>query len=148
MELMIAISVMGILVVSAAPALNYLSAYGALSNARTQFVSALRFARSQAIRGGESVLLTIRANSPSGTNEWGDGLTVWVDTNNNNALNDGEEVLVIADLVNVNIDSVQNATQLSFSPTKQHRMTYLIQAVVLMQGKGQWQLAYLVITPI
>ena len=148
MELMIAISVMGILVVSAAPALNYLSAYGALSNARTQFVSALRLARSQAIRGGESVLLTIRANSPSGTNEWGDGLTVWVDTNNNNALNDGEEVLVIADLVNVNIDSVQNATQLSFSPTKQHRMTYLIQAVVLMQGKGQWQLAYLVITPI
>ena len=117
MELMIAISVMGILVVSAAPALNYLSAYGALSNARTQFVSALRLARSQAIRGGESVLLKTRANSPSGTNEWGDGLTVWVDTNNNNALNDGEEVLVIADLVNVNIDSVQNATQLSFSST-------------------------------
>ncbi len=117
LELIIAIAVVALLVVSAAPALNYISSYGAVNNAKTQFSSALQLARSQAIRDGQTVYVTNRSATASSDNEFGTGLVVYADTNGNGSYNVGEEIFMITDLADVNIDAEPNFTQLSFSPT-------------------------------
>ncbi len=117
LELIIAIAVMALLVVSAAPALNYISSYGALNSAKTQFASALQLARSRAIRDGQTIHIINRSGSASSDNEFGDGIVVYADANGNGSFNVGEEIFLVADLVNVNIDAEPDFTQLSFSPT-------------------------------
>lgn len=117
LELIIAIAVMALLIVAAAPALNYISSYGAVNSAKTQFASALQLARSRAIRDGQTVYVANRSGTASDDNEFGNGIVVYADANGNGSFNVGEEVFLVNDLSNVNIDAVPNFVQLSFSPT-------------------------------
>ena len=115
LELMIAIAITAFLAVAAAPALNYLISYGALNNARTQINSALQLARSEAIRRGERVRISPLSATASDSNEFGTGLVVWFDNDNDNSYDAGEEIFEVSDLVNVNINTTPNVSFLSFS---------------------------------
>ena len=115
LELMIAIAITAFLVVAAAPSLNYVMNYGALNGAQTQIRSALQMARAEAIKRGESVFVIPFSATNDDANEFGNGVLVWVDLDDDGIYDAGEEIAEVNDLVDVMVDLQPNATSLSFS---------------------------------
>jgi len=56
-----------------------------------RLVSSLQLARSEAIKRRTDV--TITANSTTSDNEWGTGWRIYIDSNNNNSVSFGEEII-------------------------------------------------------
>ena len=79
-----------------------------------EFVAAVNFARLVAVQRGREVRLSA-VNPASAVNEWGAGWRIWIDANNNNAYDAGEELRVRATLEgNATLDSVENASEIRF----------------------------------
>jgi type IV fimbrial biogenesis protein FimT len=79
-----------------------------------EFVAAVNFARSEAVRRGREVRFSA-VNPAAADNEWGPGWRVWIDANGNNACDAGEELRVRTALEgNATFDNVENASEIRF----------------------------------
>ena len=99
LELMLAITIAGILAMVAIPSFTYITRNNCMTTTATSIVTSLQFARSEAIKRRDDVFVT--AGPPGGAagsddNEWGAGWHVWTDLNNNGSYDDGEELRVTA----------------------------------------------------
>src|SRR5690606_39010637 len=86
--------VLAILAIGAAvavPSYNSFMTRNRIAAVSNEFVSVLSFARMEAIKRGYRV--GVRASAATANNEWGGGLVVWADINNDGIPNAGEEVL-------------------------------------------------------
>ena len=85
-ELMIVLAVAAILVAVAIPSFRQTIMNNRMASTANGIVGAISFARSEAVkRGGE-----VRLEQLNGG--WGNGIVVWVDSDGDNARDDGEEI--------------------------------------------------------
>lgn len=90
-ELMVALSILGILLVVAIPSFAPTLRSNRLFATQTELMSSLALARSEAAKRG--IPVSVIPSAPSGTvsgNEWGAGWSVWVDQNANGTVDSGE----------------------------------------------------------
>ncbi|MEZ5629792.1 MAG: GspH/FimT family pseudopilin [Burkholderiaceae bacterium] len=98
-ELLVVISILGILAALAAPSFKSLIEQWRVRQVAESLQSTLYFARSEAIRRSGGVVVQKLANNTngcstaSGSNDWGCGWFVCVDADNNNACSSTEQVL-------------------------------------------------------
>jgi type IV fimbrial biogenesis protein FimT len=90
-EAMIVITVLAIIGSFAAPSFSSFLGRSGTFGIESDFVSALSFARSEAMRRGLPVAVT--ATAPIAGNGFGQGWTIWVDSNANGAFDAGEPVI-------------------------------------------------------
>jgi type IV fimbrial biogenesis protein FimT len=103
-ELMVIVTIIGILLTLAIPSFTALLARSSVTKAVNNFISDARYARGEAMRRGKSVTIC-RSNNPSagspacGTGDglavqgWASGWVVFVDENGNGAFNAGDSVV-------------------------------------------------------
>ena len=94
-ELMIAVSVVGVLVAVALPAYDSMVRNNCMTTATNSLVSSMQLARSEAIKRRQRVNITA-SNAGDDANEWGTGWTVWADADADSTLDAGEEIRVTA----------------------------------------------------
>ena len=96
-ELLITISIAAILLAVAVPNFITFVQNGRLTGQANDFVTALNYARSEAIKRGVRVTICSRATdtSCSGSTTWDSGLLVFVDNNGDGARDAGETVLQV-----------------------------------------------------
>lgn len=90
-ELMIVIVVLSVLASMAVPSLSSFLGRSSALSIESDFVNAVSFARSEARRRGLPVAVT--ATSPVAGNGFGQGWTIWVDSNSNSTYDAGEPIL-------------------------------------------------------
>ncbi len=90
-EALTVVAVLSVLATIALPSFDFLLGRSASLAAETEFVAALNYARSEALRRGLPVALT--ATAPVVANGFGGGWTVWVDSNGNGAYDHDEPVI-------------------------------------------------------
>ena len=88
---MIVLVVLSILTSMAVPSLNFFLGKTSTVGIASDFVNALSFARSEATRRGVPVAVT--ATTPVAGNGFGQGWTIWVDSNSNSTYDTGEPIL-------------------------------------------------------
>ena len=99
-ELMVTVSVLGVLLAIALPSFQPLIERWRVRQVESHLESSLQFARSEAIkRGGNVVMQKITTNTngctpPSAQREWDCGWFICADTNRNNSCNANEPVLL------------------------------------------------------
>jgi type IV fimbrial biogenesis protein FimT len=118
-ELMVVIAIVAIMTTLAAPSFKSLIQSNSMSSAVNAFLADMRFARSEALRRGGSVVLC-RSDDPeaatpvcgtgTGTNGWVSGWVVYVDQNGNSAIESTEVLRVQGP-----ITSIDSISQLSGS---------------------------------
>jgi len=113
-ELMVAIAIVAILLTIAIPSFREMIMNNRLSMRTNNFVDIIQFARSEAIRVGEVVIVDAGGGS---ANEWGQGVTVWHDVDNNGSMA-ASEVLRVLEAFNsgVTLDS-EGFNEIQFQPT-------------------------------
>jgi type IV fimbrial biogenesis protein FimT len=82
LELMVTLSVLGVLIAIAVPDLQRLIQENRLQSATAEFQSALALARTEAIRRGGDARVTVLATTANGTTTWNNGYTVFVNRSN------------------------------------------------------------------
>lgn len=87
-ELMITIAVVAVMATLVVPSFRDLIAANRLTTETNDFIAAVNKARSEAIKRSRSVRLTAVSDS----SDWGDGWIIWVDNNDNDSYDTGEEV--------------------------------------------------------
>ena len=90
-ELLVVLAILVIGASVAVPSYNAFTMRNRVATASNEFVSALSFARMEAIKRGYQV--GIGAVAPVAGNEWGGGFVVWADIDNDNVQGNGEDVL-------------------------------------------------------
>jgi type IV fimbrial biogenesis protein FimT len=86
LELMVTLSIAGVLVAMATPTFKDVISNNRLTAYHNEFVAALNLARSEAIKRGTSVVL--RRGNGSSVNQWHKGFDIFVDSNGNGIFND------------------------------------------------------------
>jgi len=93
-ELMITIAIAAILLTIAIPSFREMIMDNRISMRTNNFVDVIQFARSEAVRIGDSV--TVEADDPSASaNEWGKGVTAWYDADGNGSMAASEVLRVL-----------------------------------------------------
>ena len=93
-ELMVAVALVAILAGIAVPSFSGLLQNNRMTSGHNEFVAALQLARAETIKRGGNVFVTA-TNAGNPLDEWGAGLTVWVDLDLNTALGPGEAITII-----------------------------------------------------
>lgn len=112
-ELMIAVAIFGIVAALAAPAFSYLIANNRHQASINALIGAVNLARVEAVKRGAQVTV----GSISADTTWTNGYRVWVDSNSNNALNTGEEVVRQFDPVTGGVTLEGDVSFVSFRAT-------------------------------
>lgn len=112
-ELMIAVAIFGIIASMAAPAFSYLIANNRHQASINALIGAVNLARTEAVKRGAQVTV----GSTSGDTAWTNGYRVWVDTNNDDSLSAGEEVIRQFDEAKKGITLVGGVNFISFRAT-------------------------------
>ncbi|MCP5208780.1 MAG: GspH/FimT family pseudopilin [Hahellaceae bacterium] len=112
-ELMIAVTVLGVLAALAAPSFSYLIANGRHQASINALIGAVNLARVEAVKRGGQVTL----GSISGDTAWTGGYRVWVDSNADNSLSTGEEVIRQYDPAKGELTLVGDVSFISFRAT-------------------------------
>lgn len=89
-ELMVVLSIVGILITIAVPSFQLIMAQNAINRATNTLVSDLNFARSEALKRGASVKLcpsTDPYTTCANTGEWQDGWIIYIDRDQNSQRN-------------------------------------------------------------
>ena len=116
-ELMVVLSIVGILITIAVPSFQLIMAQNAINRATNTLVRDLNFARSEALKRGASVKLcpsTDPYTTCANTGEWQDGWIIYIDRDQNSQRNTvvsaGETLLRVQQNVegNVQINSVNS----------------------------------------
>ena len=91
-ELMVTLAVVGVLAAVAAPVFVALFNSNRIATVTNDYVSAVNYARSEAIKGGATTTLCMSNNGTActGSTNWGNGWIVWSDRNGNGTLDAGE----------------------------------------------------------
>jgi type IV fimbrial biogenesis protein FimT len=115
-ELMVTLAVAGIMLTLAIPSLGNLIRDNRIASQSSEFLGALAYARSEAVKRGNSVLVS--AISPVAGNEFGNGWRVWADVNGNGVLDSGEPTLRLHDNLQGNSLAASGGVQaVSYLPT-------------------------------
>lgn len=116
-ELLITVVILGILLGLGVPAFSDLIKNNRLTTAANTFVASVNFARSEAVKRGEPVLITAADSSAAG-NEWGPGWTVWLDSDGDSTLDAGEELREVGAIGNnITVDSNGDFGQFTYDAT-------------------------------
>lgn len=116
-ELLVVIAIVAIMTTLAAPSFKNLIQSNSMSSVVNTFLADMRFARSEAIRRGGSVVLCRSGNpeaatpvcsSGAGTNGWVSGWVVYVDQNSNGTIDANEVLRVQAPITS--IDSIMQTS--------------------------------------
>ena len=102
-ELMVAIAVLAVLAMIAAPSFNNQLASSRVESAASELKAALDFARSEAIKQSLSVSACPSTNGTScvaSSTNWGGGWLIWTDVSNEGVLDSGEAVIQTFGAVN------------------------------------------------
>lgn len=113
-ELMVTLAVFGVLAAIAAPAFNSFTDSSRRAGEVNVFSGALSYARSEAIKRNTNVIICPRtsgAETCSGANNWRTGWLVFVDTDNDGALDAGELLQIFKEL-----GAGSNITEVSGTP--------------------------------
>ncbi len=96
LELMVVLSIAGILLAIGIPAFSYLTHSSRLSSATNELVSSLHLARSEAIKRSSRTVMCMSATGTScaASGGWQQGWLVFHDVNNNAVLDAGETVIL------------------------------------------------------
>jgi type IV fimbrial biogenesis protein FimT len=97
-ELVIVIMIVAILVSIGLPSYKYVTASNRMANEVNQLLGDMQFARSEAVKDGQTVTVCSSANGTqcigsSGGAVWNTGWIVFLDSNNNQTVDAGEAVL-------------------------------------------------------
>lgn len=116
-ELLITVSVLAVLLVLAVPSFNDFIQNNRLTTAANTFIASVNLARSEAIKRGDTVLVTATDSTAAG-NEWGPGWTVWLDADGDTNLDAGEELRVVDALGHgITLNSTNNDDEFSYDST-------------------------------
>ncbi|MBI2771376.1 MAG: GspH/FimT family pseudopilin [Burkholderiales bacterium] len=135
-ELLVTVAILVLLVKMAAPSFANLVQSANVSSSVNTFLADLRFARSEAVRRGSMVVMC-RSNSPEaasptcgtgsgpGGNGWVSGWLVFVDRDNSNSYNSGDQLLRVQAAIS-GIDSMveggaSSSTKFEFTPLGRQR---------------------------
>ena len=115
-ELMVTIAIAAILAAMAVPSFNAFFNRNRIAGATNDYLNAINYARSEAIKGGATTTLCVSSDGATctgGTN-WTNGWIVWSDRNGNAALDAGELLRAHAALTGGNV-VIGGGAQSSFS---------------------------------
>lgn len=116
-ELMVVTVVLAIAGVYAIPAADNFFKSTRMRASEGELVTALQFARSEALRRGETMNLSA-VNASVNTNEWGNGMRVWFDTDDDGAYDAGEEIRVVGSFhSSITVDGTNGVSAIAFRPT-------------------------------
>lgn len=106
-ELIITITIAGILIALAAPAMRSFVLDQRLTTQANEFIADLNYARSEAIRRGTSVAICRQGGTPASPScnssaSWGGGRIVFVDNNGNGTIDTGDAVLRVRESLDGN----------------------------------------------
>lgn len=91
-ELLVVMAVAAILLAIALPSFSDVMVRNRIASSANEFIAAVTYARSEAIRRGGTAGICASSNRTSCTGAWSDGWLVWADANRNGTL-DAAEVL-------------------------------------------------------
>lgn len=109
-EVLTVVAIAGIMLMIAAPNFSSLSAESRAYSAVNGITRDLMYARNQAVNNMTTVAVCPLGNGKTCTSDWGKGLDVFIDTNENNQLDTGETVLKTA-------SAFHSSDKISFSQT-------------------------------
>lgn len=119
-ELMTTLSIATILMLVALPSMSSFFSNNKLAQRANDIVSSLHFARSTALSREATISLCASSDqlSCNGSLDWSEGWLVWVDSNSDSNLNNGEEILYVNDLnAQPNAIVLDAGNTISFSST-------------------------------
>ena len=115
-ELLITVAIAGTLLAVALPSYRNQVANNCLTANVNNLVTSLQLARSEATKRRQTVFVT--ASSPTATNEWGAGWTVWQDIDDDSAIDDIEKIKVVTTTCTATtIDETGNDSEFEYRPT-------------------------------
>ena len=128
LELMVVLSIAGILLAIGIPAFSYLAHSSRLSSATNEMVSSLHLTRSEAIKRSSRVVMCTSATGTScaASGGWHQGWLVFHDANNNAALDAGETVIMARQALPAGFSLTGNkwiSKYISYTPSGATRMT-------------------------
>lgn len=115
LELLITLAIAGLLLVVGLPSLSHLLRDNTLTFESTQLLKQFRFARAQAIDGRTRVTLCLLTTG-NACSQTGSRLVVFVDANNDGALNAGETLLTELQAYDGELAVSSNQTRYRFDP--------------------------------
>lgn len=116
-ELMVVTVVLAIAGMYAIPAFDNFFKSTRMRASEGELVTALQFARSEALRRGASVTLSA-VNAGDNSNEWGPGMRVWFDDDGDGSYDSGEEIRVVAGFHDsIAVDGTNGVSDVIFRPT-------------------------------
>ncbi|NND81840.1 MAG: prepilin-type N-terminal cleavage/methylation domain-containing protein [Gammaproteobacteria bacterium] len=117
-ELMMVVAIMGITAVLVAPALGNLVQRNKVEATADEMVRIFKTARSEAIKRGGPVEITVIPNLVEADNEFGEGVRVWVDLDSDGNFDaPGELLMEFTPPDSMTIDASQNFTAMRYLPT-------------------------------
>ena len=113
-ELLAALTVMGVLIVAAMPSFGALTLDKRITTQTNDFISALMLARSESLKRVRRVTVCRSANGTgcTGLGGWEQGWLVFVDTDNDAAVDDGEDILRVHSALDGN-NTLRGSTNMS-----------------------------------
>jgi type IV fimbrial biogenesis protein FimT len=93
-ELLVTITIMAILLSVAVPSFSDFIRNNRMGSVTNDMVTLLKYARLEAMRIGARVYVS-PINEVSVANEWGNGVRIWLDGNNDTSYDSGEEIRIV-----------------------------------------------------
>ena len=118
-ELMVVLALVAIILSLAAPSFMNIIANNRVASVANELVTALNVGKSEAVRTGEH---TVLCKSPDGVQcdtsaSWSDGWLLFQDTDNNQAVNDGERIIRVGRAPDSRLDlDFYTANYIGFNP--------------------------------
>jgi len=129
-ELMVAIAILGIVSAYAVPSFKQIISNKGVSSTANDLVTILKYARSEAIRRGDWVYVS-PVDSESTVDEWGSGVRVWSDDDQNEKYQSSEELRVVKfDQHSISINVTGDDGEFYFNPRGELAVTSDVNAIV------------------
>lgn len=116
-EVLVVITVSVVLMAVLAPSLIQIVQKARLSQAHQQIVGLLQKGKSVSIRSRRPVFFDSAAELVDSTNEWGGGIRVWKDDNDNGSFEEAELITYLPELDHVTVDATNDRTSFNFRPS-------------------------------
>lgn len=116
-ELMITLSIAGILVTVGVPSFASMIASNRVTAASNEVVTALNLGKSEAIRSGQNTILCRSANGTACSGNWSDGWILFNDTDDDQTKDTGEQIIRVHAAPDANLQfTFRTADLLEFKP--------------------------------